>query len=132
VDTLRRILYLQAAVWAIAGLAVAVVPRFVLVTLFGQPPLPDQAWPRLVGVQAIGLAMVMVMVAHRVEEMWWWSWAFAIVAVAITAVVVLNAAFGLPPGESSLFWWVFAAVALMFSLGLLYGLFVSSREQPVP
>jgi hypothetical protein len=125
-------LYLQAAVWAIAGLALAVVPRFVLVTLFGQSPLPDQAWPRLVGVQALGLAMVMVMVAHRVEEMWWWSWAFAIVAVAVTAVVVLNAAFGRSPGESSVFWWVFSAVALLFSLGLLYGLFVSSREQPLP
>src|SRR6266545_6683512 len=93
-NALKRALYLQAAVWAVAGLAFAVAPRFVLVTLFDQPR-PDAAWLRIVGIQAFGLAMLMVLVAHRIEDLWWWSWAFAVVTAGTAALVVLNAAFGL-------------------------------------
>jgi hypothetical protein len=34
--------------------------------------------------------------------------------------------------ELFVLWWMFGAVALGFSLALLYGLFVASREQPLP
>jgi hypothetical protein len=131
-NALRRTLYLQAGVWAIVGLALAVAPRAVLVTLFDQPPHEQFAWVRMLGVQSIGLALLMVLVAHRVEELWWWSWAFAIATVASAAVALLNAAFGLGPHESGELWWVFAGVSMLFSLGLLYGLYAASREQPAP
>jgi hypothetical protein len=131
-NALRRTLYLQAAVWAAAGLAFAVAPRFALVSLFDQPQSQEYAWLRLFGVQAVSLAMLMVLVAHRIEELWWWSWTFAFMTAITTAVVLLNAAFGLSAGQSSLLWWLFSVVALAFSLALLYGLFVSSREQPLP
>jgi hypothetical protein len=131
-NALRRTLYLQAAVWAAAGLAIAVAPRFVLVTLFDQPQSREYAWLRLFGVQAVALAMLMVLVAHRIEELWWWSWTFAFMTAITTAVVLLNAAFGVSAGQSSLLWWLFSVVALAFSLALLYGLFVASREQPLP
>ncbi len=101
-------------------------------SLFHQPPSTEEAWLRLVGVDSFGLAMVMVLVAHRIEELWWWSWSFALVTAGTAVVVVLNAAFGLAPGESSALWWLFSLVAAGFSLGLLYGLFVSSREHPLP
>ena len=129
---LRRALYLQAGVWAVAGVALAAAPRLVLVTLFDQPPHQQFAWVRLLGVQSVGLALLMVLVAHRVEELWWWSWAFAIATVTIAAVALLNAAFGLGPHESSALWWVFSGVAVVFSLALLNGLYVASREQPAP
>jgi hypothetical protein len=129
---LRRVLYLQAAVWAMAGVAVAVAPRFVLVTLFDQPRHQELAWVRLLGVHSLGLAMLMVLVAHRIEELWWWSWAFAVVGVATAAVSLLNAAFGLGPHQSGALWWAFAGIAVAFSLGLLYGLFAASKEQPFP
>lgn len=131
-NTLRRVLYLEAGVWAVAGVALGLAPRFVLVTVFDQPPVPDFAWLRLYGIQAVGLAMLMVLVAHRIEQLWWWSWAFAVVTTGTAAVVVLNAAFGLSPRQSSVLWWLFALVALAFAFGLLYGLFVSSKEQPFP
>jgi hypothetical protein len=133
-DTLRRTLYLQAAVWAIAGIALAAVPEWLLPHLFGQPfrLSREVAWIRLLGVESIGLSMLMVLVAHRVEELWWWSWAFAMVNVAFAAIVVLNAGFGLEEHESRIFWWTFSGVAVAFALGMLYGLFVSSREQPIP
>jgi hypothetical protein len=132
VNALRRTLQLQAAVWAAYGALTALLPRFVAVTLFGQPHLTEAAWIRLLGVESITLAMVMVLVAHRIEEVWWWSWAFALMTTALAAVLVLNTAFGLAPGQSSLMWWAASAVAVGFDLALLYGLFVASRGRPVP
>jgi hypothetical protein len=129
---LRRALYLQAAVWAAVGVALATVPRFVLVTVFDQPPQAEEAWLRLLGIHAVGLGMLMVLVAHRADEVWWWCWAFALVTVGVTAVVLLNTAFGLAPGQGRLLWWIFSAVSMAFSLALLYGLFVASSENPVP
>jgi hypothetical protein len=129
---LRRVLYLQAAVWTLSGVALLAAPRVVLVTLFDQSRHQEFAWMRLFGIHALGLAMLMVLVAHRVEELWWWSWAFALVTVVTAAVALLNAAFGVGPGEPSALWWVFAAVAVVFSLGLLLGLYSASREQPFP
>jgi hypothetical protein len=132
VNALRRTLYLQAALWAAVGLALAVAPGFLLETVFDQPRNEEPAWLRLLGVQGISLAMLMVLVAHRVEELWWWSWSFAFMTAGTTVVVILNAAFGLSANQSSVMWWVSSLVALGFSLGLLYGLFVASREQPLP
>jgi hypothetical protein len=131
-NTLRRVLYLEAGVWAVVGAALALVPRFVLITVFDQPPQGELSWLRLYGIQSVGLAMLMVLVGHRIEQLWWWSWAFALVTAGTSAVVVLNAAFGLSPSQSSVLWWVFALVALAFSFGLVYGLFASSKEQPFP
>jgi ABC-type Fe3+-siderophore transport system permease subunit len=130
-NALRRALYVEAAVWAFAGLALSITPGFVLVRLFDQPKT-DPAWLRIVGIQAFVLAMLMVLVAHRIEDLWWWSWAFALATIGVAAVVVLNAAIGLTPGQPALFWWLFSAVAIASALGLLAGLFISSQEQPLP
>lgn len=130
-STLRRALYLLAAVWALAGAAFALFPRLVLVALLDQPPFPTYAWLRLAGIQGVGLAMLMVLVAHRVQELWWWAWAFAFVAVTTCVVLLLNAAFGLGPGESALIWWVLAAVALALAAMLLYALAKTSQENPI-
>ena len=129
---LRRFLYWQAAVWVGCGVAIAVAPRWVLVSLFDQPVYPQYAYVRVCGVMSVGLALFMVLIAQRIEDLWWWSWAFALMTTAVVTVVVLNAAFGLQPGESSVLWWLFAAVAVGFDLALLYGLFVASRENPTP
>lgn len=131
-QTLRRALYLQAAVWSVTGLAFAVAPRFVRSTLFGETRLVDDAWIRVVGIQAFGLALFMVLVGHRIPDSWWWSWGFTVVTSGLFAVAVLNAAFGLSPGESRLLWWLFAGIALLFAFWLLYGLYRASGEQPIP
>jgi len=129
---LRRALYLQAAVWALAGAALALAPRFVLVTVFGQPAPNEPAWLRLLGIHAFTVAMLMVLVAHRIEDLWWWSWAFALMATGVAGVVVLNAALGLAPGESGVLWWLFSLVAVGFDLALLFGIYMTSRQQPLP
>ncbi len=144
---LRRILYLQAAVFFVAGLALAVVPRLVLVDLFSEVPQPHYAWIQIVGVQAIVLAMFMVLVAQRSEQVWWWSWTFVIVSAAITIIAVLNALFGLHAGHagwtfyvplldrhgsSTVLWWLLAAVNAAFTLALLWGLGKTGQERPLP
>jgi len=128
---LKRTLYLQAGVWALAGLGLAAVPRLVLGTVFGQPAYPDAAWLRVVGLESFGLAMFMVLVAHRIQELWWWAWGFWLVTGGIAAVTLLNAAFGLAPGEPAALWWAFAGVASAFAFALLYGLAATAREHPI-
>lgn len=132
VDTLRRALYLQAAVWAVAGTALAVAPRFVLATLFDQGGLGDAIWARLLGVQSVGISMLAVLVAHRVDELWWWSWAFALAAVATAVVAVLHLAFGRRPDEAALLWWVFSGLSVGLALFILAGLYITSRQHPIP
>ncbi len=129
---LRRTLYVQAGVWAFAGLSLLIAPEFVLVTIFGQPAYQEFAWQRIVGLQALGLAMLMILVAHRIEEIWWWSWAFALVTTAMAAVTLLNVAFGLGPHQAAGLWWLLSAIFVVFALGLLFGLYAASQEQPNP
>jgi hypothetical protein len=131
-QTLKRTLYIQSAFWAAGGLALATVPRFVLVTIFSQPGNQQFAWVRLVGLQALGLAMLMVLVGHRVEDLWWWSWAFALVTTGMAAVVVLTTAIALGPKEAPVLWCTLSGLAVLFTLSLLYGLLAASQEQPNP
>lgn len=129
---LKRVLYLQAAATAVIGLALVALPKFVLISLFGQVHYPEYAWVRIAGAQALGLAMVMVLVAHRAAEVWWWSWAFAIVT-ALTAVIAgLNALLGLPDDASPALWWLIAGVSGAFTIGLLWGLGRTGQERPLP
>jgi hypothetical protein len=130
--TLRRTLYVQAAVWSLIGVALATVPRFVLSTVFGQSRLVGDGWIRVIGIQAFGLALFMVLVGHRIQDSWWWSWGFTLVTSALAAVALLNAAFGLAPGDSSVPWWLFGGISVAFAFGLLYGLYQASGEQPIP
>ena len=106
---------LQAAVWAACGVAIAVAPRFVLVTMFDLPPLPDQGYVRIAGIFAFSLSLLMVLVARRLAELWWFAWAFVIATAGSAIVAALNALFGLPDGASPLLWWVFAAVSTAFT-----------------
>jgi hypothetical protein len=130
VDLLRRVMILEAAVWAACGVAIAVAPRFVLVTMFDLPELPDQGYVRIAGVFAFSISLLMVLVARRLETLWWFAWAFVLATAGSAIVAVLNALFGLPDGVSPLLWWVFAAVSTAFTFGLLAGLAKTGTERP--
>jgi hypothetical protein len=121
---------LEAAVWAACGVAIAVAPRFVLVTMFDLPELPDQGYVRIAGVFAFSLALLLVLVARRLETLWWFAWAFVVATAGSAIVAALNALFGLPEGASALLWWVFAAVSTGFTFGLLAGLAKTGTERP--
>jgi hypothetical protein len=121
---------LQAIVWAACGIAITLAPRFVLVTVFDLPPLPDQGYVRIAGVLAFSLSLLMVLVARRLETLWWFVWAFVLATVGSAIVSVWNALFGLPDGVSPLLWWVFAALSTAFTVGLLAGLAKTGTERP--
>jgi hypothetical protein len=130
-SVLRRALHAQATVWALAGAVLLIAPRWTLEKGFGQPPLGETAWLRMLGAQAIGLAMLIVLVARRLQDLWWWAWAFALVSVAIAVIAVLNAAFGLGPGQSALPWWLMGLVCLVLAGCILWGLAITAQENPL-
>jgi hypothetical protein len=130
VNDLRRVLYLQAGVFAALGIPLAVAPRFVLLTVLGQPPNPDYSWARITGVGAFAMALLMVLVAHHAEQTWWWSWAFLVLRAGEGLIATLNALFGLPEGAPAWPWWAFAGLSWAFVAGLLYGLARAGAERP--
>jgi hypothetical protein len=132
VRAIRRALYLASAAWALIGLSLLLAPGFVLGTVLDQATGSSQALTRLLGLDMVGLAMFMVLVGHRAQDLWWWSWAFALVGLGTSAALVLNAAFGLASGQSGTWWWLGAALAVALTLLLLYGLWAASQEQPLP
>jgi hypothetical protein len=121
---------LEAVVWAACGVAITAAPRFVLVTVFDLPELPDQGYVRIAGVFGFSLSLLMVLVARRLETLWWFAWAFVLASAGSAIVATLNAVFGLPDEVSPLLWWVFAAVSTAFSVGLLAGLAKTGTERP--
>jgi hypothetical protein len=124
------VLYWMAASWAICGVALAVAPRWVLVSLFDQPAYPDATFVRASGVMSVGLAMLMVLVAQRLDDIWWFSWTFALVGAALATITALHALFGLPPGAGVLLWWLFAGVNAAFTAGVLLGMGQAGQEKP--
>ena len=129
---LRRVVYLEAAVWGITGVALAIFPHIVLETIFNQAPYADYAFVRILGVDDVAMAMLMVLVAQRARELWWWSWAFFFPTILIAIVAVLNATLSLPRFSSSLMWWLLAAVNAVLAGALLLGLARTGRERPLP
>jgi hypothetical protein len=126
---LRRALYYQAAMWSACGLAIAIAPGFVLQRLFEQVPYPDDTYVRICGVMSVGLAMLMVLVAQKLDDVWWWSWAFAALDAAIVTITALHVLLGLPKGSAPL-WWLFAGVNLVLGGTLLAGMARAGQEKP--
>jgi hypothetical protein len=130
VDLLKRVLLIESGVWAVCGLAITVVPGFVLVTMFDLPPLPDQGYVRIAGIFSFSLSLLMVLVARRLDALWWFAWAFVIATAGSAIVAFLNALFGLPDGTSPFLWWLFALAGTAFTAGLLAGLAKTGTERP--
>lgn len=129
-ELLKRVLILQAAVWAVCGITIAVAPGFVLESLLDLPEMPDLGYVRVAGVCSLSLAMLMVLLSRRLDELWWWCWAFVVATAGTALIALLNASFGLPEGASALLWWLFAATSTGFTLALLAGLAKAGTENP--
>jgi len=130
VKLLRNVLYLDALVWAVTGILLALWPVSLLEKVFEQAPLADYVWVRMAAILGIGMAMLMVLVAHRVETLWWFAWAFVLTEGAQALLSALNALGGLPKGSEALLWWLFAGVSAAFALALLAGVAKAGIERP--
>jgi hypothetical protein len=127
-NLLKRVLYWEASTLAVSGLFAALFPRWLLETVFAQPPTPD-VWARVAGVQAVGFAMLAVVIAHRIEELWWASWAYVITGSSVAVVTAGYALFGLPDGTSAVLWWLMAVESVVITAGLLVGLARAGTER---
>jgi len=127
---LRRTLKAQAALWLLWSIAIGLAPRLVLEDLFSQPILAEYAWVRASAVMGAVLALLMVLVAQRIEELWWWSWAFAVLEVGTATVFAVNALFGVPEGAAVWPWWGLAAINAAFGALLLAGMGLAGQEKP--
>jgi hypothetical protein len=107
---LRRVLTWAAALWAAFGVLLVVVPGWLVESILGQPATVEDAWLRVAGLMAIALAAQMVLVAHRIEELWWWSWTFVLLELATAGVSLVNAMFGVPDGAATWPWWLLGIV----------------------
>jgi peptidoglycan/LPS O-acetylase OafA/YrhL len=122
---LRRTLYIGSAFTAVFGLALAIAPHWSIVTVANQPPYPDYAGARILGVGAFASALLMIMVANHLEQNWWWSWAFVIQAGGIALVALTRAIAGGAAGA----WWVLAAATALYAVALVAGLAKTGTER---
>jgi hypothetical protein len=129
VTFLRRILYIQAALWGLFGVALAIAPGWLTVTIGGQPPV-DRVWMRAMGVMSVVFALLMILVAQRLEDVWWWSWAFVVLEAGTATVFALHALFGLPEGAAAWWCWLLAAANGLIGALELVGLGLSAQEKP--
>ena len=95
-------------------------------------PYNDYAFVRILGLDDIALAMLMVLVAQRARDVWWWSWAFVFPTGLIAVVAVLNVTLSLPNQSAPALWWLIAALHAALLVGLFLGLARTSRERPLP
>ncbi|HEY7477925.1 MAG TPA: hypothetical protein VIB62_06780 [Actinomycetota bacterium] len=124
---LRRVLKLQAVLWAAFGLVLLAVPGLLLEEVFEVEEGPGDVWLRMAGVMGVVLAMLMVLVAQRVLDVWWWTWAFAILEAGVATLAILEAVSGDPPSWP---WWALGGSAVLFLLLDLIGLARAERERP--
>jgi hypothetical protein len=129
VDLLRRALVWQAVAWALAGVGLLVAPRWIVETLFDQPPIGEEAWLRVAGLMAVALAAQIVLVTRRIEDLWWWSWTFALLDLGVAAIAALNALVGLPDGAPSWPWWGLAALSAGFGALDIAGIAKTGTER---
>lgn len=125
---LRRVLYWHAVALAAIGLALAIVPGSVS-GLLGQPGA-STIWLRLVGIQAVGFALMQVIIGHRVETLWWFSWTFVLVSAAAAAAALGHAALGVAVAAPTWPWWTLAGWMAAATAGLLVGLARTGLERP--
>jgi hypothetical protein len=116
VKLLRRVLYWAAALWMVAGVALVLAPGWLVEDVFHQPAVGDAAWLRAAGVMAIALALLMVLLAHHLDEVWWWTWTFVVLEAGTAAVFLLHALVSVPKEAPAWPWWL---------LGLANGLFAA-------
>ena len=127
---LQRLLKVQAALWFVWGLATLAAPAWVLEGLLGQPPLSQYAWVRAAGVMGVVLALLMMLVSQKIEDLWWWSWAFAVLEVGLATVFVMTALVGLPDGAAAWPWWLLGALNGALGAGLLMGMGEAGQQRP--
>lgn len=123
-------LYLDALLNAALGVALVALPRLLLVDIFGQPLYPDYAFVQLFGAAALALALLEVLIAQRVEDLYFWCWTFVLFEAARAAILTFHVLLGLPEGASPFMWWLGAGIRWTVAFGLVLGIGRAAGEAP--
>lgn len=126
--SLRTVLYVEAALFGLKGLVLAVVPGLALETVAGLPVPADHVWIRVTGILAITLALLMVLVAQNAEDDWYWTWAFIFAQGNLTLLFLVKALFG--SNDPTWFWWAGAIISAVLTGLLLWGVAMAYHERP--
>ena len=129
---LKRVLYWQASLTVASAVGLVLFPSLILHQVFEQNHISEYAWVRIAGIEGVGLGMLMVLVAHHIEELWWFSWAFALTSGGIAVYSTLKALLAVPADSSAVLWWLMAGLEGAFTALLLIGLIMTGLEKPVP
>ena len=132
VKLLRRVLHWGAAASAASGVGLTLFPSLIVHRFFEQNHANEYAWVRIAGIEAVGLGLLMVLVAHRIEELWWFSWAFVLTSGGIAVYSALKALFDVPADSSTILWWLIAGTTGGFAVALLVGLAMTGTERQAP
>jgi len=127
-NLLRRVLYLEAALWGIKGLLLAAVPSWTTESLLGLEASPEHVWLRVAGIFAMTGALLMVLVAQSAEDNWFWTWAFVFAQGNLTLLFLLKAAFA--PGGHAAIWWLCCAGSASMTALLLWGIARAYADTP--
>ncbi len=127
---LRKLLKFEAALWALGGTVTLIAPHRYLVSLFRQPPYADYAYVRSMGMAVIVIALFMVLVAQRLDDVWWWAWAFAIGNAGLASIAALQALFGPVDGVATVYWWMLAVTNGAFGAATLVALARAEQTKP--
>jgi hypothetical protein len=127
---LRRALQAFAAIWAGCGVALIVVPGWLLADVFNQPRYPDYTYVRVAGAASVTLAAIAVMVSRR-DDAWWWAWAFAIATGLTATITLLHLLLDVPDDAGTVLWWLFAGVSVALTIWLVVGLTRASQDHPI-
>ena len=130
-ELLRRLLKVQAGLWGLWSVATLVAPAWVVETLLRQPAFDAQVWLRAAAVMGGVLALLMVLVSQKIEDLWWWSWAFAMLEMG-TATVFASARLvrTCPKASPAWPWWALALINGALGAGLLVGMGRAGQERP--
>ena len=124
---LRKALLIQAAIWGLAGLVLAIVPGWTA-SVVGFVDPPEHVWMRLAGINLLVIAMLLVLVARRLEQVWWWAWAFVIGDLLTASFLTLKSAFGMGSGAWGS-WWILAGIHFVLAALLAVGLARAGQER---
>jgi hypothetical protein len=130
VTLLGRVLKVQALAWFVGALGFGLAPRWLLEDVGSQVPAPDSAWLRGAAMMGFTLALLMVLIARRLEDVWWWAWSFAILETLLATVLLLNALFSLPAASAAWPWWTLGGIHLAFAALDTIGLARAGQEKP--
>jgi len=125
---LKMVLWVDAALAAIGGTLITLFPGWVFGTVLTTPPC-EHAWYRIAGIEAFVLAMLMVLVGLKAEELWRWAWTFVFLTGALGLLSILKSVLDKGTTSASPAWLTGGIVSAVLAVLLSWGIVQAGRPR---